>query len=111
MQTYVVIKIMILLQLIAASAPCPKLSEIKQQVYLNESKNTNDTMNEYYKNLTELSSVQINQVGLLYNTLEIEEQYGLILPEPINYYYYNNDTIKMSNLYAHGLALSTKTTV
>lgn len=108
-QTYLFIKIMIL-QLITVKAPCPRLDEALKQAYLNEATRSGAKMAKYYKELTEYTGQNINtitDVEFLYNTLEIEEQHGLQLPQWTEKFYNN----EMREIAARSLAIFTNSTI
>jgi len=91
-------------------APCPKLEEALKQAYLNEATRSDAKMAEYYKELTEHTGQNmstITDVEFLYNTLEIEEQHGLQLPQWTQKFYNN----EMREIAARSLAIFTNSTI
>lgn len=87
-------------------APCPRLDEALKQASIDESKRSGAKLVEYYKELTEHTGKNMTtliDIEFLYNTLEIEDQYGLQLP-PWTRKFYNND---MRNIAIRSLALFT----
>lgn len=87
-------------------APCPRLAKAVKQAYLEEEARSGEEMADYYKNLTEHTGKNmstITDVEFLYNTLEIEEQCGLKLPEWTQQFYNN----EMREIAARSLALFT----
>ncbi|XP_072758830.1 lysosomal acid phosphatase-like isoform X2 [Anoplolepis gracilipes] len=97
-------------KLITVKAPCPRLEEALKQAYLDEAKRSSAKMAEYYKELTEHTGKNIStitDVEFLYNTLEIEEQHGLQLPEWTQKFYNN----EMRKIAARSLAIFTNSTI
>lgn len=99
-----------ILQLITVKAPCPRLEKALKQAYLDEAKRSNGKMDKYYKELTEHTGQNIStitDVEFLYNTLEIEEQHGLQLPEWTRKFYNN----EMREIATRSLAIFTDSTI
>ncbi|XP_025265921.1 lysosomal acid phosphatase [Camponotus floridanus] len=97
-------------KLITIKAPCPRLEEALKQAYLNEAIRSGAKMAEYYKELTEHTGQNmstITDVEFLYNTLEIEEQHGLQLPQWTQKFYNN----EMREIAARSLAIFTNSTI
>lgn len=91
-------------------APCPRLEEALKQAYIEEAKQSGAKMVNYYKELTEHTGQNmstITDVEFLYNTLEIEEQHGLQLPEWTRKFYNN----EMREIAARSLAIYTNGTI
>ena len=97
-------------KLITVKAPCPRLEEALKQAYLDEARRSNGKMDKYYKELTEHTGQNIStitDVEFLYNTLEIEEQHGLQLPEWTRKFYNN----EMREIATRSLAIFTDSTI
>ncbi|XP_070165902.1 lysosomal acid phosphatase-like [Polyergus mexicanus] len=97
-------------KLIVVKASCPRLERALRQAYLDEAKRSGAKMAEYYRELTEHTGQNmstITNVEFLYNTLEIEEQHGLQLPEWTQKFYNN----EMREIAARSLAIFTSSTI
>ncbi|KAK2584977.1 hypothetical protein KPH14_008508 [Odynerus spinipes] len=95
---------------IVVKAPCPRLDKALQEAYFNESMRSDKKLATYYKELsmhTKQPIKTITDVEFLYNTLEIEEQSGLELPQWTKKYY--NET--MREIAARSLAIFTSNTL
>lgn len=91
-------------------APCPRLEEALKQAYLNEAASSSAKMAKYYEELTKHTGQNmstITDVEFLYNTLEIEEQHDLQLPQWTQKFY--ND--EMREIAARSLAIFTNSTI
>lgn len=91
-------------------APCPRLEEALKEAYRNESLRPETPSAEYYRYLsfhTGLNMSTITDIEFLYNTLEIEEQSGLKLPEWTKNYYNR----KMQRTAARSLTVFTSNTL
>lgn len=99
-----------ILQLITVKAPCPRLEEALKQAYLDEATSSSAKMAKYYEELTEHTGQNIStitDVEFLYNTLEIEEQHNLQLPQWTRKFYNN----EMRKIAARSLAIFTNSTI
>lgn len=91
-------------------APCPRLEEALKEAYRNESLRPETPSAEYYRYLsfhTGLNMSTITDIEFLYNTLEIEEQSGLKLPDWTKNYYNR----EMREIAARSLAIFTSNTL
>ncbi|XP_012286060.1 lysosomal acid phosphatase isoform X2 [Orussus abietinus] len=96
--------------IIAVKEPCPRLEKELEQAYINESLRSGTELASYYAKLTHFTGkniTTITDVEFLYNTLEIEEQNKLTLPEWTKEFYNS----KMRELAARSLALFTSNTL
>lgn len=97
-------------KIITVKASCPKLEKELKEAYVNESIRSDAQLATYYKELTEHTKQPIKtitDVEFLYNTLEIEEQHGLELPEWTKNYY----NVMMKEIAARSLAIFTSNTL
>lgn len=97
-------------KVIVVKAPCPRLEAALKEAYANDSSKIDEGMKNYYKELTEFTGqnmTTITDVEFLYNTLEIEEQFGLKLPKWTEKFY--ND--EMRQIAARSLAIFTSNTL
>ncbi|XP_063981893.1 lysosomal acid phosphatase-like [Diachasmimorpha longicaudata] len=97
-------------KLITVKHVCPKLDEALKEAYVNESRKSGTAMAPYYAALSYHTGQHIEtitDVEFLYNTLEIEAQRGLELPEWTKQFY--NDT--MREIAARSLAIFTSNTL
>ncbi|XP_015118946.1 prostatic acid phosphatase isoform X2 [Diachasma alloeum] len=97
-------------KLITVKYLCPKLDEALKEAYVNESRKSGKEMAPYYSELsyhTGRKMETITDVEFLYNTLEIEDQHGLTLPNWTKKIY--ND--KMREIAARSLAIFTSNTL
>ncbi|XP_076657121.1 putative achaete scute target 1 [Halictus rubicundus] len=95
---------------IVVKAPCPRLEAALKEAYRNESLQPGTPSIEYYHRLsshTGQNMSTITDVEFLYNTLEIEEQNGLKLPDWTNEYYNR----EMRDIAARSLAIFTSNNV
>ncbi|KAL0112370.1 hypothetical protein PUN28_012004 [Cardiocondyla obscurior] len=93
-------------KLITVKAPCPRLENALKQAYAEEAERSGAKMADYYKELANYTGQNIStitDVEFLYNTLEIEEQHGLQLPEWTRKFYNN----EMREIAARSLAIFT----
>lgn len=91
-------------------APCPRLEQALEEAYANESARLGTVSAEYYQELsahTGQKIATITDIEFLYNTLEIEEQNGLKLPEWTSKYYNQ----QMREIAARSLAIFTSNTL
>lgn len=96
-------------KIITVKAPCPRLDKALQEAYANDSRTADPKMRLYYKKLSEYTGqtvATITDVEFLYNTLEIEEQNGLELPEWTSEFY----NMEMRTIAARSLAIFTSNT-
>ncbi|XP_014212470.1 lysosomal acid phosphatase-like [Copidosoma floridanum] len=93
-------------QVLVVKKPCPKLDAALEEAYRNESLRSDEESKSYYENLTRHTGQMVKtvtDVEFLYNTLEIEEKNGLVLPEWTKQYY----NAKMRELAARSYTLFT----
>lgn len=91
-------------------APCPRLEKALKEAYLDEARRSDAKMANYYSELrkhTGQNMQTITDIEFLYNTLEIEEQNSLQLPE-WTWKFYNNE---MRGIAIRSLEIFTNTTV
>ncbi|XP_072755356.1 lysosomal acid phosphatase-like [Anoplolepis gracilipes] len=97
-------------KLVSMKAPCPRLQKAIKQAFLDEAKRSKAKMTEYYKELTEHTGQNmsmISDIEALYDTLEVQEQHGLQLPEWTRKFYNN----EMREIAARSMALFTNSTI
>ncbi|XP_076762332.1 lysosomal acid phosphatase-like [Xylocopa sonorina] len=95
---------------IVVKYPCPRLEEALKEAYVNESMRPGSVPANYYQELSNYTGqniTTITDVEFLYNTLEIEEQNGLKLPEWTKKYYNQ----QMREIAARSLAIFTSNTL
>ncbi|KAK0157701.1 hypothetical protein PV328_011406 [Microctonus aethiopoides] len=93
-------------KLITVKHHCPKLDNALKEAYMNESKRSDKQLASYYKQLSFYTGKKIKtitDVEFLYNTLEIEDNNNLKLPEWTRQFY--NET--MREIAAKSLAIFT----
>ncbi|KAK0089282.1 hypothetical protein PV326_004534 [Microctonus aethiopoides] len=93
-------------KLITVKYHCPKLDDAQKEAYMNESKRSDKQLASYYKQLSFYTGKKIKtitDVEFLYNTLEIEDNNNLQLPEWTRQFY--NET--MREIAAKSLAIFT----
>lgn len=91
-------------------APCPRLEEALKEAYVNETMRPGTPSAKYYQQLsvyTGQNITTITDVEFLYNTLRIEKENGLKLPEWTNKY----DEKEMREIAARSLAIFTSNTL
>ncbi|XP_043277174.1 lysosomal acid phosphatase-like [Venturia canescens] len=97
-------------KLIVVEADCPRMRAAVAETYKNESKRSDAQLHDYYKKLEEYTGQRmrtITDVELLYNTLEIEEDNGLTLPDWTKEFYNS----EMRDIAARSYALFSSNTV
>ncbi|XP_076166347.1 lysosomal acid phosphatase-like isoform X2 [Ptiloglossa arizonensis] len=95
---------------IVVKAPCPRLEEALKEAYVNETMRPGTPSAKYYQQLsvyTGQNITTITDVEFLYNTLRIEKENGLKLPEWTNKY----DEKEMREIAARSLAIFTSNTL
>ncbi|KZC06429.1 Lysosomal acid phosphatase [Dufourea novaeangliae] len=95
---------------IVVKVPCPRLEEALKEAYTNESMRLGTPSAKYYEELSYYTGQNlstITDIEFLYNTLEIEEQSGLNLPEWTKKYYNR----EMRDIAARSLAIFTSNTL
>ncbi|XP_011498654.1 PREDICTED: lysosomal acid phosphatase-like [Ceratosolen solmsi marchali] len=92
--------------MLVVGKPCPRLTSELNNAYLNESRRSDATYKLYYNRLSEITGQTIStvtDVEFLYNTLEIEEMNGLVLPPMIKEYF----TLEMREIASRSYTLFT----
>ncbi|XP_054011568.1 lysosomal acid phosphatase-like [Hylaeus anthracinus] len=95
---------------IVVKAPCPRLEEALKEAYANESGRVGTPSADYYRQIsahTGQNIATITEVEFLYNTLEIEKQHGLKLPEWTDKFFNK----EMREIAARSLAIFTSNTL